>query len=196
MFHHFYRKSFFLDIKYFCLEKLSNLDKTKSYILVCNHQSFFDVVIVGPIFPKNAYVIAKNSLKYIPYFGLFYKLSGNYFIKRGHSESAKQTMANVIDSIKENKNSVLIFPQGTRTPSNEVVKLKRGFIDLAKSTQSDILPFVISTFNPKEILYNFKTKKPLMLKICDLISYQKPENEIMEELKNVMNSTIKQLDAI
>ena len=191
--HIVFKYAFFSDLQYLNLE---NLDENKNYIYVGNHQSFFDVVLMGLIFPKNAYVIAKDSLKYIPYFGFLYYISGNFYINRGDSEKSKQTLAEVIRKIIAKKSSIFILPQGARVKDNKVTKLKRGFIQLAKETQTDILPFVISSYKPGEILFNFRTKKPIYLKICDKISFTKPDDEILEELKNLMNKTISELDAL
>ena len=170
--------------------------KIKIIFMLAIINLFFDVVLMGLIFPKNAYFIAKDSLKYIPYFGFLYYLSGNFYINRGDSEKSKQTLAEVIRKIIAKKSSIFILPQGARVKDNKVTKLKRGFIQLAKETQTDILPFVISSYKPGEILFNFRTKKPIYLKICDKISFTKPDDEILEELKNLMNKTISELDAL
>jgi 1-acyl-sn-glycerol-3-phosphate acyltransferase len=109
--HYLFKNAFCINIKYIDIEKI---DENKNYIYVCNHQSFLDAVIFGLIFPRNAYIISKDSLKYVPYFGFLYYLSGNFYIKRGHSEKAKETLNKVIGVLKERKSSLFIFPQGTR----------------------------------------------------------------------------------
>ena len=191
--HYIFKFYFIANLKYLNLDKV---DENKNYIYVCNHQSFFDAVIMGLVFPRNSYIIAKDSLKYVPYFGWLYTLSGNFYIKRGNSEKAKQTLNRVIQKIKTQKSSIFILPQGTRAKNNQVTKLKRGFVQLAKSTQTDILPLVISTYSLKDLLFNFRNKKPIYMKILDKIDYKKSEDDLMAEVKNLMTTTIKELDAM
>lgn len=174
---------------------MDKLDTSKNYIYVCNHQSNFDTVIMAYLFPSNCYIIAKDSLKFVPYFGQMYALTGNFYIKRGHSEKAKETLAKIIKRIKKLKCSIFILPQGTRSYENKVTKLKRGFIQLAKETQTDIMPFVISSYKASDILFHFRNKKPIYTKICDKIDYRLPEEEILSKLQNLMNGTIYELDS-
>ncbi|MES2615899.1 MAG: lysophospholipid acyltransferase family protein [Bdellovibrionota bacterium] len=191
--HYIYKYGLFAKLEYINLEKL---DENKNYIYVANHQSYFDAVLCGLMIPKNCYSIAKDSLIFVPYFGLMYYLAGNFYIKRGHSEKAKKTLEEVIRKIKLKKCSIFILPQGTRSAGNEIAKLKRGFIRLAKDTETDILPFVISTYKISDILYHFRNKNPIYAKVCDKIDYRKPDDEILSELQIVMSNTIKELDAL
>ena len=191
--HYLFKNAFFTKLHYVNLEKF---DKNKNYIYICNHQSFFDTVILGLIFPNNGYTMAKDSLKLVPYFGLLYWLSGNFYIKRGHSEKAKITMSKIIKRITKIKCSIIMFPQGTRSKDNSVTKIKRGFVQLAQATQTDILPCIISTYGTSDILCQLRNQKPICIKICEPISFAKSEEEILHEVKDLMNNTIHELDQL
>lgn len=191
--HYLFKNAIFAKLKYLNSE---NIEKDKNYIYICNHQSFFDIAIIGLIYPNNCYIIAKNSLKYVPYFGQLYLLAGNFYIKRNNSEEARKTIKEIVRNIKTKKNSIFIFPQGTRAKDNKVTKLKRGFLELAKSTETDILPLVISSYQLKDILLNFRNKKTIYLKVCDKISFKKPDDIILEEVKMAMTKTINELDTL
>lgn len=175
---------------------LETLNVSHNYIYVSNHQSFFDTALIGRVVPSNSYAIAKNSLKYIPFFGFLFALSGNFYIKRNDSEKAKKTLQNIIQKIKFNKSSIFIFPQGTRSKDNKIIKLKRGFIHLAKETQTDILPIIISTYKLDDIVFNFRNKRTIYVKICDKIDYCKSDDDILLELKNEMIKSIQELDCL
>ena len=187
--HYLYKFSFFPKFIYLNLEKIN---PDVNYIYISNHQSYFDLVILGYICQNNAFIIAKDVLKYLPYFGWLLYLSGNFFIKRGNSIQSKLMMDKVTAKIKAQKSSIYLYPQGTRV--NQVAKLKKGFIHLAKDTQTDIQLYVVSSYKLSDILFNFRNKNPIYIKICDPISYTKPEAELLEEVKNLMNNTISELD--
>ena len=191
--HYLFKTAIFMKIVYIDLEKF---DTSKSYIYICNHQSFLDAIAMGLLFPNNCYILVKESLKYTPYFGFLYYLSGNFYINRSHSEKAKQTLKKIIQKLRTNKSSLFILPQGTRCKDNKVTKLKRGFIELAKETELDIFPFVFSTYKLWDVMCHFKNKKPIYVKICEPIDYRKPEPDILEEVKNLMNNKIQELDAL
>lgn len=191
--HYIFKTIFFAKLEFM---NLSLVDDNKNYIYVCNHQSFFDVAIFGRFYPRNCYMIAKDSLKYVPVFGLLYHLAGNFYIKREDPTKSKGTVADAVQKIRNNKSSIFILPQGTRVKDNKVTKLKHGFIRLAKETETDILPAVISSYKLKDILFNFRNKKTIYTKICDKISYTKPDDEILLELQTLMNKTISELDSL
>ena len=186
-----FKSAFLAKVQYLNLEKL---DKNKNYILVSNHQSYFDIIILGYICQNNSFIIAKDSLKYYPIRGLMIYLGGNFFIKRGDSEQSKLILHQVMKKIKAQNASIYLYPQGTRVSSNKITKLKRGFIRIAQETEIDILPYVISSYKLSDILFSFRNKRPILVKICDPISFTKSENEILEEVSNLMNNIISELD--
>ncbi len=187
-----FKNAFFANVKYLNLDKL---DKNKNYIMISNHQSYFDIIILGFICQNNSYIIAKDSLKYYPILGLMLYLGGNFLIKRGNSEQSKLILHQVMEKIKAQKASIYIYPQGTRVFTNKVTKLKKGFIRIAQDTEIDILPYVISSYKLNDILFSFRNKNPILVKIGEPISYKKSENEILEEVTNLMKNTISELDA-
>ena len=191
--HYLYKFSFFPQFVYLNLEKIN---PDINYIYISNHQSYFDLVILGFICQNNSFIIAKDVLKYVPYFGWLLYLSGNFFVKRGNSLQSKLMMDKVTAKIKSQKSSIYLYPQGTRVASNQVTKLKKGFIHLAKDTQTDIQLYVVSSYKLSDILFNFRNKNPIYIKICDPISYTKPEAELLEEVQNRMNKTIHELNSM
>lgn len=189
--YYFSKISLFPKLRYINKEKI---DENKNYIYIFNHQSFFDFVVLGYVFPKNCFVIGKDSLKYIPYFGLMAVWAGTFFIKRTDYDNADKVLNAVIKKIKLRKCSVILAPQGTRVQSNKVTALKRGFIQVAKSTETDIVPLILSSFKLKNVLENFRNKKIIYLKVGETISYKLTEDEILSKTRTIMNNTIQELD--
>ncbi|KAG1450269.1 hypothetical protein G6F46_010497 [Rhizopus delemar] len=54
-------------------EGIEHLNVQGPAILVCNHQSSLDIMLMGKVYPKNTTIIAKKELKYYPFLGWFSK---------------------------------------------------------------------------------------------------------------------------
>ncbi|TEB30103.1 1-acyl-sn-glycerol-3-phosphate-acyltransferase [Coprinellus micaceus] len=104
-------------------------------VLMCNHQSMVDIVIVGRLMPKQTTMVSKDSLKYTP-LGPFMIMSGSVFVNRGNNAAAK------------NKISTWMFPEGTRHLSKEsnMLPLKKGGFHLAVSAGIPIIPIVVENY--------------------------------------------------
>lgn len=134
-----------------------NLLNNMPGILVGNHQSSLDILILGRIFPQGCTVTAKKSLKYIPFLGWFMSLSGTFFLDRANREKSIHTLNRALTKMKRNKGSLWMFPEGTRSYSKELYlgPFKKGAFHLAVDAQVPILPVVVS--NTSNII-NFKDK--------------------------------------
>jgi len=152
---------------------------TRPAIFVSNHQSELDIVFLGRVFPKHCSVTAKRSLKYIPFLGWFMALSGTVFIDRGNRKSAIAAFDGAVQEIKGNKQSVWIFPEGTRSyySKPDLLPFKKGAFHLAIQAGVPIVPVVVQnyshvlhlqdrTFEPGVI--NVKVLEPIPTKDQDL----------------------------
>ncbi len=130
------------------VEGLENLEANQPCVYTLNHQSNFDLVIYGGIYPSNTVVIGKKELLWIPLFGLFYKAAGNIMINRSKTDKAKNVLSQVVDEIKNRKVSVWIFPEGTRNKSGEgLLPFKKGSFHMAVAAQVPVVPLVCSSVN-------------------------------------------------
>ena len=91
------------------------LNSVRPAVLVGNHQSALDVLLLGTIWPKYCSVTAKQSLKYAPFLGWFMALSGTVFIDRGNRSSAISAFDKAAEEMRRHRQSVFIFPEGTRS---------------------------------------------------------------------------------
>ena len=122
-----------------------------------NHQSLADPPLIGVFAPATLYFIAKKELFKNPLIGLFLKILGAIPINRAVFD--RNTLLKIIKLI-DNKKSVLIFPEGTRSGENRFLKAKAGIGFLTtKSKDSTIVP--VKIWNSKFSLDNFfKLKRP------------------------------------
>ena len=71
-----------------------NLDRNRTYVIVCNHQTALDVIACSHIWESfdRCSMIVKKELKYIPILGLAGILSGYIFLNRGKSDSSRNAI--------------------------------------------------------------------------------------------------------
>ncbi|KAJ3356977.1 1-acylglycerol-3-phosphate O-acyltransferase [Entophlyctis luteolus] len=95
--------NFFLPLRVEMVGDLRSFDQRRPAVFVCNHQSEMDFVAMANVFPKDTVILAKESIKYIPFMGWYMWLAGNVFINRENNKSAVDTMAKVAAIIEEKK---------------------------------------------------------------------------------------------
>lgn len=120
-------------------KKYSNL---KSTIVVANHPSLIDIIILMSAIPNVDCIVQKKLFSSFLYKGAI----KNLFISSG---SNPYSIIEECEVSLSNGNNLLIFPEGTRTKSNGIIcnKLKRGAAQISLRTQRDILPIFIKTKN-------------------------------------------------
>lgn len=114
-------------------------------VVIMNHQSNFDPLLQGPVFPKNAIIIGKKELLKIPFWGRLFKATNNIMVDRDKTRSENKNGAGVEEAISRLKSDdcyVWIFPEGTRSHGKALGKFKRGAFVMAIEAQVPIIPMV------------------------------------------------------
>jgi 1-acyl-sn-glycerol-3-phosphate acyltransferase len=124
------------------IQGLEYLDSRKSYILVSNHQSFFDIFSLLGYLPLQFRWIAKAELFRIPLLGWSMSRTGYISIERDSPKKAYRSMLEAADKVRQGV-SVLIFPEGTRSPDGVLQPFKKGVFLIALKSQAPILPVAI-----------------------------------------------------
>ncbi len=128
------------------IEGLEHIDKNKSYVIVINHNSGFDIFAAYKI-PLNFRWVSKKEVFWVPFMGPLLYVHGDIPINRGNAAAA---MAKVIEDGKlwlKRGASVAIFPEGTRSKDGEIHRFKAGAFNLAKEAGVEILPVVMTGTN-------------------------------------------------
>lgn len=125
------------------------LQTTKPAVILGNHQSELDILMLGSLFPMNCSVTAKKSLKKIPFLGWFMTLSGSIFIDRADRSQAMKAFEGAAAAMKSQQQSCFMFPEGTRSYSDEPMLLpfKKGAFHLAVQAQVPIIPTVAENYS-------------------------------------------------
>jgi 1-acyl-sn-glycerol-3-phosphate acyltransferase len=122
------------------------LDHQRSCVIVANHQSNYDLYVLGRVVPKRTVSIGKKSLKWVPFFGQLYWLAGNVLLDRGNAMRAKQSMLTTTDTLKHKDTSIWVFAEGTRNLGKGLLPFKKGAFQMAIAAGVPIIPVCVSTY--------------------------------------------------
>lgn len=112
-------------------------------IFMSNHQSNFDIFALLAALPRQIHWIAKKELFDIPLFGPSMRRGGYIPLDRGDGRKALQSMDEAAAMIRQGK-SVVLFPEGTRTPDGSLLPFKRGGFILARKAVVPVVPVTIN----------------------------------------------------
>ena len=121
---------------------LENIDPKKTYVMVANHQSLGDIVLIYKIHAQFKWV-AKESLYKLPFLGGTLFLCKHIMLRRGEFGSIKKVYREAAAWLRKGM-SVLFFPEGTRSETEEMRQFQSGAFKLAIRERKPILPIAIS----------------------------------------------------
>lgn len=122
---------------------LSNIVEGRPQIFLSNHVSYFDVLALTVLIPKRYRFVGKRELTRVPLWGRAWLASGHIAIDRGNTQSAVDSLDRAGRMIREDRSSIIIFPEGTRSRTCEMLPFKKGGFMLALHTGVDIVPVAI-----------------------------------------------------
>jgi 1-acyl-sn-glycerol-3-phosphate acyltransferase len=120
-----------------------NMKELPPCIFYANHRSHFDIPVMMYSLPRPLYFMAKKELKSIPFLGWGMTSIGMVFIDRKDRASAVRSMEKAGEQIKKGK-SIVTFPEGTRSTTQDLLTFKKGAFHLAKSQGIPLVPVAIS----------------------------------------------------
>lgn len=119
-----------------------NIDKKQSYVIVCNHQSHYDIFLLYGWLGIDFKWVMKKELKQIPVLGAVCDAMGHIFIDRSNSNSAIEEINRAKEKIVDGT-SVLFFPEGTRSVTGDMGQFKKGAFKMALDLGLPVLPITI-----------------------------------------------------
>ena len=170
--------------------------KDGPYVFVANHQNSYDIFTITKAVPARTVSIGKKSLKWIPFFGQLYWLTGNILIDRSNRSKAVGTISKAAEKIKRKGLSVWMFPEGTRSYGRGLLPFKVGAFHTALQADVPVVPVCMSTTHDKIKLNRWhngtiyiELLAPIKLTAKDSIRQQ------AQNVHAIMQDKIKQLDA-
>ena len=111
------------------------------YVVIANHESFADILLLCHL-PWEMKWLSKASIFRLPVFGWMMWAVRDIPVHRGLSSSAKAAMAECRDRLSR-KVSVMMFPEGTRSKTAEMLPFRDGAFRLAVDAGVPILPLAL-----------------------------------------------------
>lgn len=159
------------------VEGRENINKNKRYLFTANHVSYLDPPFVTLAAQQKVAYMAKKELFFDKNKLLRFLVInlGAFAVDRENPEIA--TFKTVLDLLKTDW-SLGIFPQGKISNDNEIVKVQKGFVAIAKKAKFDIVPVGVCGFTgySKKIF-----GKNMTVKVGKPISYQLEEDDIIRQ---------------
>jgi len=124
------------------IENRANLVPNQPYVFMANHASSLDIWAAFVAIPRRIRMIAKKQLARIPLFGWVMWAGRFIFIDRQNGVAARRSIDEACQRI-HNGESVLIFPEGTRTRDGALGAFKKGGFHLATKAGVPIVPVAL-----------------------------------------------------
>ena len=118
------------------------IDLNQSYVVVSNHPSTLDIFTHITALPVSIRFLTKTELFRIPIFGRVLKVLGLPRIDRKNASADFDKINKSILKVIENKNSIMIFPEGKRSNQKELLPFKKGAAHISKNFNLPIIPVV------------------------------------------------------
>lgn len=112
-----------------------------SCVFVANHASIYDIPILFTALPRQLRIMAKGSLGYVPFIGWHLARSGHVLVNRRNPGAGTYKR---MQRMARSGASLIVFPEGSRTPDGAVHAFKGGIFLLAIENGLPIVPVSVS----------------------------------------------------
>jgi 1-acyl-sn-glycerol-3-phosphate acyltransferase len=117
------------------------IDPRETYVMVANHQSLLDILVLFRLFRHFKWVSKIENFR-IPFIGWNMRLNDYIQLKRGDRASIAAMLRSCREHLARGS-SIMMFPEGTRSPTGALRAFKVGAFDLAKDAKQPLLPIVV-----------------------------------------------------
>jgi 1-acyl-sn-glycerol-3-phosphate acyltransferase len=147
----------------------------RSSVVVCNHLSYLDPLLMLALFPKQKTVVKTNFFK-VPIFGWVLRTAG-YFPADGEGRY-REMMIEQVEGMKKylaDGGIFFIFPEGSRSRDGSIGPLRRGAVKIARLCKAPIhvlhLEGTDRLFTPGKFFFNARKPNTISLRSIDRIEF-------------------------
>jgi 1-acyl-sn-glycerol-3-phosphate acyltransferase len=161
---------------------LEHFDDRVPSVLVANHLSLLDILVLFRLFRHFKWVSKIENFR-VPLIGWNMSLNGYVKLKRGDGASVRQMFRDCEQTLAAGS-SLMIFPEGTRSPTGRMRAFKPGAFEIALRTKSPIVPIVLlgtSDALPKRG-FVLQGRHPIEVNVLEPIPYDQFADCTAEEL--------------
>ena len=173
------------------------VDLKRNYILCVNHLSYMDTPVVLGHLPFNFRFMAKKGLFDIPFMGWHLRHAGHLPVALDNPREGIRTLNEAARLIQERGTSVLIFPEGGRSPNGELQPFRDGAFYLAIKSGVPILPVaLVGTYEMLPMgsgvirpgVVEMRIAPPIVTAGCDLKQRAALSEEVRAQITRLRNS--------
>ncbi len=170
------------------VEGLENFPSEGPVIVVANHVSYWDPVLIGSALPRQVFFMAKKELFAIPVLGWSLKSWGVFPVDRSHP--GRGVIKRTLDLLKQGQ-VVAVFPEGTtRNKTGSLLPFSTGAAYFATRTGVPVCPAAIITVRGAS---SWGLWRRLSLRIGPCISYSADRKQDLDSVAGQMMLEIQQL---
>jgi len=172
------------------IEGRERIDRKAAYVMVANHLSLLDILVFFRLFIHFKWVSKIENFR-VPFIGWNMRLNEYIPLKRGDKASIVRMLRSCRKTLAAG-NSIMMFPEGTRSPDGRLRSFKTGAFELAKDTGNPILPIVVTGTSdalPKRG-FVLRGRHPIHIKVLHGIPYETFADESIENLTDRVHTLI------
>lgn len=124
------------------VEGAENAEPGKTYVVVINHQSQYDIFVVYGWLRLDLKWVLKAELRKLPGVGIGCEKAGHIYVDRGNPEQARKAVKEALDRVGDGV-GVLFFAEGTRSRDGRLLPFKKGAFRVATSQNLPVLPVTL-----------------------------------------------------
>jgi 1-acyl-sn-glycerol-3-phosphate acyltransferase len=117
-------------------------DPRRPYVAVANHESYADIFLISHV-PWEMKWLSKAEVFRVPIMGWMMRMAGDIGVHRGRARSRVEAFAGMRDRLNK-RVSIMVFPEGTRSPTDELLPFRDGAFRVAIEAGAPILPMVVA----------------------------------------------------
>lgn len=125
------------------VEGLENIEGKGPFVFMSNHQGSYDIFVLLGHLPFHFKWLAKKELFSIPFFGWAMSAAGYISLDRQGTRETVEAMNQAAQRIHDGM-SVVIFPEGSRSPDGTIQPFKKGGFTLAMKSKVPIIPIALA----------------------------------------------------
>lgn len=172
------------------LKGADNFPEDGRCCIIANHQGAFDIPLVIGYMPKTIGFIAKKELRYIPVLSTWMKAIHCIFIDRSNRRAAAESVEQAVAQIR-NGHPIVIFPEGTRSRSNDMGPFKSGSLKVPIRSDALIVPVTIDgSYLMKEANNGLIRSASVTLTIHSPVNSAEFRDDQTRELADLLANTI------
>jgi len=172
------------------VEGLEKVDTTKAAVYVVNHLSALDIPVLYANLPFQFRILAKRELFRYPFMGWHLKRSGQIPVVLENPRASVRSLNRAVATLQQGM-SLVIFPEGGRSPDGQLHSFMGGAFYAALKAQAEIVPMaLVGTFEMLKMNTWHIKPGPLQLVVSQPISTSGMSTRDMEKVKQEAEDVI------